>query len=90
MKPRMRERPIQAWGSRLVVGIVVGGADFGRGEEEGWVSRMDISPGAVGVRGGSFEDEVSVEGSLGRTGPGMEVYGFGSTSSRLERRGLGS
>lgn len=71
---------------------------FGRGEgevddaEDGLASRMEISPGVVGVSGGSLEGGKSVEMPSGRTGPGM-VYGCsgdgGSASSRLARGKLG-
>lgn len=63
------------WG--VVEGFVdggCGGVDEGEADdwEEGWASRIEISPGVVGVRGGSLEEEEeSVEMPSGRTGPGM-------------------
>ena len=71
MKPRVSERPIQAWGVRgLVGGEEVGedGEDFDGVEGES-LSRACTTPGSEGVRGGSlvlFSDGRSSE----ITGPG--------------------
>ena len=94
MKPRMRERPIQAWGVRWLVCLLsTGGCNEGEGEGDALealvVSRMPILPGAVGVRGGSLESTFGKrEESSGRTGPGIPTIGVfsdGSVSSVLER-----
>ena len=80
MKPRMRERPIQAWDVRV-------GESVGAGSAGSCFStlRAETSPGAVGVRGGSSLSKSTVT-SAGMTGPGIasneEVSGP-SRSSRL-------
>lgn len=84
MKPRIRERPIQAWGVRLWVS--------GKGDEvgrlEASVSSIEILPGSVGVLGGSEKVESAVADS-GITGPGRAsmacAAGLGVSSMRSRR-----
>ena len=85
MKPRIRERPIQAWGVRDGTSEEeCVGAGFSTAFSSS-VSRIEISPSAVGVLGGSSLPD-SITASSGMTGPGIASKGPGSgvsSSSRL-------
>lgn len=67
MKPRIRERPIQAWGVRWGSS----GAVLRAGASEVSVSSIETLSGSVGVLGGSDRSVVSVATEPGMTGPGM-------------------
>ena len=77
MKPRIRERPTQAWGVRW------------GGEEEGGVggessSRMPIEPGVVGVLGGEASSVEVRSRVAGITGPGSAENGSLGGGFRVE------
>lgn len=95
MKPKISDIPTHACGVRSLgwgVGVEEGGCrgdvdDDGEAAEGGVSPMMPISPGAVGVRGGSLEAG-STEPLSGSTGPGMEfIISPGSDSSRRPNSG---
>ena len=79
MKPRIRERPIQAWGVR--------GWDSGWDEDNvaGGESRMWISLGELGVWGGEAVGLVLISRPAGMTGPGRAWNGSVSSAFRSLR-----
>ena len=87
MKPRIRERPIQAWGVRVEWGLDVWSVDWS--SLSVWV--IETSSSAVGVLGGSSLSE-SISTSSGTTGPGIAskavVSGLSSSSRFCSHCGL--
>ena len=80
MNPRIRARPIHAWG--VLSWGVPGVRDEGEGVDDGdGESRMWTSSGEVGVLGGSESEFVSR--SEGIIGPGMDEKGRVSSISSL-------